>query len=238
MSGSGHANQNCVGTSSGFSTNAIPTIFVDLDGTLVWTWTPLITSAFMSQLFGSPISTPPKPKDGYLKLTKVPFEDGKYSLTCRRPNIGPFLRSLRTLGDVCLLTHAPRDYARRMNSAFLLGFADNQIFTVAEDYEALTKRFSTSRKLTVLLDDEGPGWKLKWAGRPNYEDYDHYADNRHRAKCHCLSIKPQSRRDIPYPRFYGRKDDLFLRTSFRRSILQRVRKILRRAPSPRHSNER
>lgn len=210
------------------SPDATPTIFVDLDGTLVWTWTPLITSSFMSQVFGLPISTPPKPKDGYLQLTRVPFENGKYSLTCRRPNIGRFLRSLRTLGNACLLTHATRDYAVRMNSAFSLGFADDQIFTISEDYQSLVDRFGTPQKLTILLDDEGPGWKLKWLGRPNYESYDHHADNRHRAKCHCIGIRPRSRRDIPYPRFNGLKDDLFLRTSFRRSILQRVVKALRR----------
>ncbi|MBK9989883.1 MAG: hypothetical protein IPP19_03855 [Verrucomicrobia bacterium] len=215
-------------TRHGKAAGVEPTIFVDLDGTLVWTWTPLITSSFMSQVFGLPISTPPKPKEGYRRMTKVPFEDGKYTLTCCRPNIRRFLRSLRTLAEVCLLTHASRDYALHMNVAFKLGFVDSQIFTVKDDYHVLIARESSQRQLTVLVDDEGPGWSQRWQGRTNYVSYDHRADARHRSKCHCIGIKPGSRRDIPYPRFNGWRDDLFLRASLRRFIVQRVDKVLKR----------
>ena len=206
--------------------DARPTIFVDLDGTLIWTWEPLITNAFMAQVFGLPISTPPKRKEGYLKLTKVPFEKGKYSLTCHRPNIRRFLRSLRAMGEVCLLTHAPRDYALRMNHAFAFGFADDHIFTFPADHQILVDRFCALHTFSVLIDDEGPGWSRRWLGRTNYVSYDHRADARHRSKCHCIGIKPDSRRDIAYPRFSGRKDDLFLRTAFRRSLIQRVARVL------------
>lgn len=207
--------------------NAEPTIFVDLDGTLIWTWTPLITSVFMSVAVGLPISVPPTKRDGYLKLTKVPFENSKFSLTCRRPKVRQFLRSLRALGEVCLITHAPRDYAVRMNRSFSFGFTDDQIFTIPADHQKLCECFCSPQKLTVLIDDEGPGWNRRWKGRTNHKSYDHRADARHRTKCHYIGVSPNSRRDIAYPEFSGRKDDLFLNANLRRSIVCRVAAALR-----------
>lgn len=228
MKPSGHTAQSSISRQRARSATAAPTIFIDLDGTLVWTWEPLIINDFMSKVFGLPICKPPKPKDGFLRITQVLFEDGMYSLTSRRPNITRFLRSLRALGDVCLLTHAPRDYALTMNRAFALGFADDQIFTIPADVQTLIDRFALPQKLTLLIDDEGPGRNLNWRRPWSYEGYDHRADNRHREKCLCLGITPRSRRDIPYPKFAGRKDDPFLRTALRRSIVQRVAKAIQR----------
>jgi hypothetical protein len=205
-----------------------PVIFVDLDGTLVSTWTPLITSSFMSQLFGLPICTPPRPKDGHLPHRKVSFPNGQYSLTCCRPYIRKFLRSLRAIGKVCMLTHASRDYAQRMNDAFNLGFREPEIFTISDDFENLSIRESIRRQLVVLIDDEGPGWRRRWLRRPIYGWYDHHAESRHRAKCHCLGITAGSRRDIPFPRFYGHNDDVFSSQSLRRSIVRRINSVLQR----------
>lgn len=217
--------------------DAKPSIFIDLDVTLIWTWAPLITSAFMSQLIGIPISTPPKPKDGYRKLTRVPFENGKYSLACCRPNIGRFIRSLRVMVEVCLLTHVSRDYALRMNRAFAFGFTDDRIFTFPADHQTLVDRFCAPHTFTVLIDDEAPSWCRRWLGRTNYESYDDRADARHREKCLCIGVEPRSRRDIAYPRFSGRKDDIFLRTAFRRSLIRRVARTLQlyRRKTPRNS---
>jgi hypothetical protein len=203
-----------------------PTIFVDLDGTLIWTWTPLITSASIAQVMGLPISIPPKRKEGYLKLAKVPYKNGKYILTCHRPNVGRFLRSLRTIGEVCLLTHAPREYAHAMNRAFHFGFTNAQIFTLPADYLNLYDRFGTSKEFSILVDDEGPGWCRRWRDQTSYERYDHRAESRHRQKCHCIGFRPGSHRDIAYPPFSGLKDDLFLLTTFRRGLVQRIAKVL------------
>jgi len=207
--------------------DARPTIFVDLDGTLIWTWEPLITNAFMSQLFGLPISTPPKSNAGFRRLMKVPVGDaGKYTLTCCRPNIRRFLKSLRLLGDVCMLTHASRDYALAMNRAFELGFTDENIFTYRSDRQILIDKFRARRRLTVLLDDEGPGRYRHWRGTQNWRGYDRHAEMRHQEKCHCVGIKERSHRDIRYPWFDGTISDVFTNTKIRCSIVSRVAKVL------------
>jgi uncharacterized protein (DUF2384 family) len=188
-------------------------IFVDLDGTLVWTWTPLITTAFMSAVFGLPLSTPPKPEDGYRKLVKVPIRD-QYSLTCRRPKIGLFLRDLRAVAEVRLLTHANRDYALAMNQAFRLGFAEGQIFSKVRGHQGL----DLPKGNYVLIDDEAVasyysgGW------------------TRHREKCRALNLEVNSSRVVAVTPFAGRQDDPFVRPAVPRAILYRARIALNLNP--------
>jgi hypothetical protein len=223
-----HPDQKRTVVRRGAPADARPTIFVDLDGTLVWTWEPLITNAFMSQLFGYPISTPPKKKAGYRRLMKVPVGDtGKYTLTCCRPNIRRFLRTLRSMGDLCMLTHASRDYALAMNRALKLGFPEENIFTYPADRQILSDNFRARQRMTVLLDDEGPGRYRRWRGKQDWRGYDRHAEMRHQEKCHCVGIEERSRRDIPYPWFAGRKEDIFCITKLRSSIVSRVAKVLR-----------
>ena len=82
-------------------------------------------------------------------------------------------------------------------------------------------------RLTVLLDDEGPGQYHRWRGTQAWSSYDRHAETRHQEKCQCVGIEERSRRDIPYPRFYGTTSDAFCDTQLRRSIVSRLTKVLR-----------
>jgi CRISPR/Cas system-associated protein endoribonuclease Cas2 len=117
-------------------------IWVDLDNTLVWTWQPLIPTPQIAALFGLPIDTPPTGRAHY-KLRRVIIGDG-YALSCARKHALPFLRALRGLGEVRMLTLATRQYAEAMSSAFGLGFTPES--TVArEDYQAAVRGEAPTR---------------------------------------------------------------------------------------------
>ncbi|MFT3783545.1 MAG: hypothetical protein QM790_16145 [Nibricoccus sp.] len=184
------------------------TIYVDLDGTLIWTWSPMITTKFMSMVFNEPIETPPTVKDGYRRLKKVPI--GKqYALASCRPNIQRFLATLRRIGDVRMITHAERDYARAMNRVFKLGFSESNIVV------ALGGPLPTPESCAVLLDDE--------SGSPasNYE-----AQRRHAEKCRLLGILAGSSKDIPVPAFAGLRNDPFCRPRYWRRLVRKLSRAI------------
>ena len=95
-------------------------IWTDLDHTLIWSWSPLITTPEMSALFNLRISTPPT-DPLHRKLTRVIIGDA-FTLSCARKCALPLLRELRGLGEVRMLTLATRQYAEVMNGTFGLGF--------------------------------------------------------------------------------------------------------------------
>jgi hypothetical protein len=191
-------------------TPAKSSIFVDLDGTLIWAWSPLITSELLARIFNTSIDTPPTTKGGYRRLTKVPI--GKqYALACSRPNVRPFLAALRRIGDVHMLTHAKRNYALAMNRAFKLGFTKDQIFSVTDN--VLPK----AKPPVVLLDDESQG-----------AYYDRHACNRHFEKCRCLGIELESSWDIAVPPFGGMRNDQFAEQRYWRRFIKHVTYAVRK----------
>jgi hypothetical protein len=180
------------------------TVYVDLDGTLIWAWSPVIATAFMAKVFGALTDTPPTMVGGYRRLTKVPI--GKsYALACSRPAIRPFLAALRRFGDVRMITHADRNYALAMNRAFALGFTRDRIFAVGD------KMILKPQPTTILLDDESKG---AFAGFDTFK--------RHSEKCRLLGIEVGSSWDIPVPPFSGFRNDPFSKPKFRRALVQRA----------------
>lgn len=177
-------------------------IWVDLDGTLIWAWSPLITSEFMARVFNAQIDTPPTVKAGYRRFTKVPIGK-KYALACSRPNIRPFLDALRRIGEVRMLTHAKIDYALAMNRVFKLGFTKDQMFSVTDNI------LPTAQPPVVLIDDESQG---------TY--YDRHANNRHFDKCRCLGIEFESSWDIAVPPFGGMRNDQFSQQRYWRRFVK------------------
>lgn len=178
------------------------TIYVDLDDTLIWTWEPLITSAFMSAAFGLPICTPPKPGQGNRRIVKVPIGD-KFALSCCRPNVKSLLRDLRRLAEVRLLTHAHLDYALAMNMAFGFGFSQQQIFSLSATNRQ--DEMPPRTGVAVLIDDNG-----SYSGDEAWK--------RHREKCAVIGVEQDSFSDIQVTPFTGRQNDLFARPLARRSI--------------------
>jgi len=180
------------------------TVYVDMDGTLIWAWTPVIATAFMAKVFGALTDTPPTMVGGYRRLTKVPI--GKsYALACSRPAIRPFLAALRRIGDVRMITHADRNYALAMNRAFALGFTRDRIFAVGD------KMILKPQPTTILLDDESTG---AFAGFDAFK--------RHGEKCRLLGIEVGSSWDISVPPFSGFRNDLFSKPKFWRALIQRA----------------
>jgi len=113
-------------------------IFVDLDETLIHTFTPF---------WGE---TPTKDAETIL-LPGPKGKDEEYQTALRQGALH-FLQILRNLGDVYILTAATKDYANAMNRHFGLGFTENQIYS-REDVQAGQVDPAYFGKGTVYLYD-------------------------------------------------------------------------------------
>jgi TFIIF-interacting CTD phosphatase-like protein len=90
-------------------------IFIDLDETLIHTLS-------LEYLYD------PNYKNELPTVT-INFPGDKYDYKAsRRPNALKFLKALRKIGPVYMLTRAVHEYAVAMNQAFKFGFTENQIF--------------------------------------------------------------------------------------------------------------
>lgn len=102
-------------------------IWCALDNTLIWTWTPLITSPLMSTVFGLPMDVAPPAGPSRRRLKRVAVPGLGVGHACARKNVRLFLAALRKLAEVRMLTASQRKYAEAMNDAFVLGFTVDQI---------------------------------------------------------------------------------------------------------------
>ena len=102
-------------------------IWCDLDNTLIWTWTPLITSPLLSVLYGLPMELKPPSGRGRRRLRRIVVPGLGTGRVCARKSAGPFLAALRELSEVRMMTAAKRVYAEAMNDAFAFGFTSAQI---------------------------------------------------------------------------------------------------------------
>lgn len=124
-------------------------IWCDLDNTLIWTWDPLITSPLLSVAFNLPIENKPPSGKGRRRLTKIEVPNLGSGYACARPSANAFLRELRRIDRVMLLTNALRSYAAAMNTAFAFGFSDVEMVT----REDLLGSANVDPK-AVLIDNE------------------------------------------------------------------------------------
>lgn len=100
-------------------------IWIDLDETLVHSWSPLVVSELMAMECGVPVSQPPKRGERRYRYLKA--SDGEITIARVRPCATLLLAQLRSLGQVRLLTRATRGYSLQMVSAFNLGFSPAEV---------------------------------------------------------------------------------------------------------------
>ncbi|PTY04535.1 hypothetical protein DB347_17630 [Opitutaceae bacterium EW11] len=124
-------------------------IWVDLDHTLIYVWEPLISTPFMSAIFGRPMDLEPPPLL-LPRFKRIDVAGLGVGHACARRSARKFLEALRVLGETRMLTSATRQYAEAMNEIFELGFSEDQI--VARENLADATKLKVDPK-GVLIDD-------------------------------------------------------------------------------------
>jgi len=151
-------------------------IFVDLDETLIHTFMPF---------WGE---TPTKDAETII-IAEPRGKEKDYQVVLRQGALY-FLQILRSLGDVYMLTAAPKDYAIAMSGHFGLGFTDSRIYS-REDIQGNQADPAYFGRGVVYLYDNLPQYEnrskinfLRNLGNVNYIQVEEFYNNKNASLTH------------------------------------------------------
>lgn len=185
-------------------------IWCDLDNTLIWTWEPLISTPLLSLVYKMPLEEKPARGKGRRNCVRIDVPGFGTGYACCRKSSHQFLRELRRVAPVRMLTSAARAYAEAMNAKFGFGFTTDHIVSREDFGHSGPKGIDPS---AVLIDNS------------DYLSGDHRHLASRQRKIAYLGIKPDRVLEVPY--FEGATNDPFDRDW--RGTVAEVRRLVHTA---------